>query len=244
MIPRVLAPGLPPDGGTVEVAADEASHLVRVLRLGRGAAVRVFDGAGREWDGVIDAASKTMVRIALTAPVTPAPEPRIRYAMALAVLKGDATDEAIRDAVMLGVSAVRPFVSTRVETTLQALARGHRRERWTRVAVASARQCGRATVPHVHEAVPFARLVTEVDDACRLLLVEPGLAGPFRLPADLPPPTAVTVAAGPEGGWTLEEVAAAEASGWQRLRLGGRVLRAVTAPAIALAACQAVWRET
>lgn len=244
MIPRVHAPGLPPAGGIVEVGADEAAHLVRVLRLGRGAVVRVFDGAGREWDGVIDTASKTAVRIAVTTRVTPAPEPRIRYSVALAVLKGDASDEAIRDAVMLGVSAVRPFVSIRAETTLPALSRGHRRERWVRVAVASARQCGRATVPVVHEAVTFARLLRDVEDGCRLLLVEPGLSGPCQVPADLPPPSAVTLAAGPEGGWTPEEVEAAEAAGWLRLRLGGRVLRAVTAPAIALAACQAVWRET
>ena len=41
--------------GQARKLADEAGHLVRVLRLGPGAAVRVFDGRGHEWDATLRA---------------------------------------------------------------------------------------------------------------------------------------------------------------------------------------------
>lgn len=243
VMPRAYAPGAGAAGAAVDLDADESAHLVRVLRLGVGAKVRVFDGAGREWVGVIRAAGRARVSVALEAAVDPAPEPRIAYALAVAVLKGDATDDVVRDAVMMGVRAIHPFVAARSETSLAALARGHRAARWRRVAVASAKQCGRAVVPPVHDPVDVGTILTGAPGPERVLLVEPGLGAAPLVMADVPPPAAATFAVGPEGGWTAEERTAALDAGWRPVRLGGRVLRAVTAPLAALAAAQAVWRD-
>lgn len=243
MIPRVFAPGADRAGDTVVLGDDEAAHLTRVRRLGAGAAVRVFDGAGREWHGTIQAAGKRGVTVTLGEAAEPVPEPRVVYTLAVAVLKGDATDDAVRDAVMLGVSAIRPFVATRSEVSLATLTRATRVERWTRIAVASAKQCGRAVVPRVCDPVAFEALVDQDAAGCRLLLTEPGAARDARAIADIAAPAAATLAIGPEGGWTPAEVTAAERAGWTAVQLGGRVLRAVSAPLVALAACQAVWRE-
>lgn len=240
MLPRVYVPQATSSSTTVRLDDDEGAHLVRVRRLGPGAAVRVFDGRGGEWQGTIETATHGVV-VRLDGPVAPAPEPRIAYTAALAVLKGDATDEAVRDVVMLGAAAVRPFVAARSEVSVAALARGGRVARWQRIAVASSKQCGRAVVPPVTDAVAFAAIVAEPGER-RLLLVEPGIPG-ARAIADVPAPYAVTLAIGPEGGWTGEEVADAVAAGWTLVRLGDRVLRAAAAPAVALAACQAVWRD-
>ncbi len=243
MIPRVFAPGADRAGATVALGDDEAAHLTRVRRLGAGAAVRVFDGGGREWHGTIQVAGKRGVTVILGEPADPVPEPRVAYGLALAVLKGDATDDAVRDAVMLGVSAIRPFVATRSEVSLAMLTRAARVERWTRVAVASAKQCGRAVVPRVYDPVAFATVIDQDAAGCRLLLTEPAAVREARAIADIPAPVAATLAIGPEGGWTADEVTAAEGAGWTAVQLGGRVLRAVSAPLVALAACQAVWRD-
>ena len=79
--------------------------------------------------------------------------------LAQAVLKGDKMDDVVRDAVMMGVAAIQPIVTARSEVTRAALERGHRRERWQRVAVSSAKQCGRAVVPAVLEPVAFSTTV-------------------------------------------------------------------------------------
>jgi len=55
VIARVLVPAAAREGDVLDVPADEAGHLVRVLRLGPGAAVRVFDGRGHEWDATLRA---------------------------------------------------------------------------------------------------------------------------------------------------------------------------------------------
>lgn len=243
MIPRVFAPGADRAGAAVALDDDEAAHLTRVRRLGVGAAVRVFDGAGHEWQGTIHEVRKGRVTVVLGGPAVPVAEPRIACTLALAVLKGDATDEAVRDAVMLGATAIRPFVAARSEVSLTALARARRVERWGRVAIASAKQCGRAVVPPVHAPVTFPEIIDDDPGACRLLLTEPAATSEARAIADIPAPAATTIATGPEGGWTPAEVALAVGAGWLPVSLGARVVRAVSAPIVALAACQAVWRE-
>ncbi len=243
MIARVLVPSAAREGERIDVPDDEASHLVRVLRLAAGAPVRVFDGRGQEWEATLREATKQRATVELGARCAAAPETRIRYTLAVAVLKGDGTDEVVRDAVMLGVTAIRPFVSARSEVGAAALARGHRRERWTRIAVASAKQCGRAVVPEIHEVADMVTALAADRSALRLLLVEPAVAAAATTLGALAAPSAVSLAIGPEGGWTRDEVASAVAVGWQPLRLGGRVLRAETAPTVALAACQAVWAD-
>jgi len=44
----------------------------------------------------------------------------------------------------------------------------------------------------------------------------------------------ITLAIGPEGGWTNAEIEGAIAASYQPISLGRRVLRAVTAPIVAL----------
>jgi len=243
VIARVLVPSADREGERIDLPDDEAQHLVRVLRLAAGASVRVFDGRGHEWEATLREATKQRATVELGARRAAAPETRIRYTLAVAVLKGDGTDAVVRDAVMLGVAAVRPFVAARSEIGSAALARAHRRERWERIAVASAKQCGRAVVPEIHDVVDLATALATDRSALRLLLVEPAVtAAPGTLGA-LSAPAAVSLAIGPEGGWTADEVALALDAGWQPLRLGGRVLRAEAAPTVALAACQAVWAD-
>ena len=48
---------------------------------------------------------------------------------------------------MMGAAEIQPVVTARTEVTRASLLRGRRRERWERIAVSSAKQCGRATVP-------------------------------------------------------------------------------------------------
>jgi 16S rRNA (uracil1498-N3)-methyltransferase len=241
---RVFAPDAEASGQLLALSREEAAHVGRVLRLGRGAAVRVFDGRGAEWDATIAAVTASTVSVALGAAATPAAEPRVRYTLAMAVLKGDGTDDAVRDAVMMGVSRVRPVVSARADVRLGPAVRD-RQQRWQRIAVASAKQCGRAVVPAVEAAVAFETVVADTTDPLRVLLVEPtqDAAGTPQLLGALPAPASVTLAIGPEGGWTDDEVRVAGTAGWTAVRLGARTLRAAAMPLVALAACQAVWAD-
>ena len=61
------------------------------------------------------------MRVQLVSRVEPAAEPAVALTLAQAVLKGDKMDDVVRDAVMLGVAAIQPIVTTRTETTVAAL---------------------------------------------------------------------------------------------------------------------------
>ena len=243
MIARVYAPAARGVGETLQVPGDEAHWLRDVLRLRAGDRVRAFDGRGGEYDATIASATKAHVSVELVAAADARPEPRIAYTIAVPVLKGDATDGVVRDAVMMGVRAIRPFVSARAEVALTAVRRGHRQARWERVAIASAKQSGRAVVPVVHEPVAFETLLRVDDPGVRLLLVEPALAVAAEPLVTVAAPEAASLATGPEGGWTEREVDDARREGWRAIRHGGRVLRADVAPLVAVAACQAVWHD-
>jgi 16S rRNA (uracil1498-N3)-methyltransferase len=235
-------------GDIVELPEDEGEHLARVLRLRTGAAVHVFNGRGAEFAAVVDRVRKGRVYVRIGDAREPAPEPRVAVTLAQAVLKGDKMDDVVRDAVMMGVGAVLPVVTVRTEVTRATLERGRRRERWTRVAVAAAKQCGRATVPPILEPRAFADLVAALSTMTMpgpgLMFVEPSATSGASPVSELAaqPPRETTVVIGPEGGWTSEEIE--QASGACRLvALGGRTLRADAMAVIALAALFAIWRE-
>jgi 16S rRNA (uracil1498-N3)-methyltransferase len=245
---RFYVPDAQGPGQLVELTGDEARHLTRVLRLGEGAAVGVFNGRGAEFEGRVERVDRGGVRVRLGEPHTPAPEPRVAITLVQAVLKGDKMDDVVRDAVMIGVRAVQPLISARSEVSAATLRRSHRRERWERIAVASTKQCGRAVVPPVLEPIAteeLPQMVTAMRLAApALLLVEPGAASEAISIGELdggPPPEA-SIVIGPEGGWTSDEIATA-AGPCRPLTLGGRTLRADAMATIAIAALFARWGE-
>lgn len=244
MRPRFYAPGLDPSAERVPLPAEEAEHLARVLRLGAGAEVDVIDGRGGLWRAQVIEAGKRSAVVQLIERGQPAAESRVPITLVMSVLKADKMDDVVRDAVMMGVVAIQPVVSERAEIRMATLVRSERVARWQRIAVSSAKQCGRAVVPTIHDAVPLDRYWTEQTDAVRVMCVEPSAAlGQVASVRDVPRPRAAEVIIGPEGGWTVPEVAAAHASGVILMSLGGRTLRADAVPIVALTALLTTWSE-
>jgi 16S rRNA (uracil1498-N3)-methyltransferase len=250
--PRFHAPDARAAGDLVTLPDDEAQHLTRVLRLSAGSAIRVFDGRGHEFDGVVEdpeaaGLGRNVVAVRLTAARAAAPEPRVALTLAQAVLKGDKMDDVVRDAVMLGVAAIQPIVTARTEVSLASLARGRKQERWQRIAVSSAKQCGRAFVPTVAEPIAFDELLERVRTLAvppALMCVEPAAAGESTVALsdlDPQPPHEATLVVGPEGGWAAPELAAADVC--RKLTLGGRTIRADAMPIVAIVALFAQWGE-
>jgi 16S rRNA (uracil1498-N3)-methyltransferase len=244
---RFYAPALDPGDEAVTLPRDEAEHLTRVLRLGVGDTVAVFDGRGAEFLAKVVTAVRRDARVQILSRIEPAPEASVRLTLAQAVLKGEKMDDVVRDAVMLGVAAIQPLVTKRTETTVAMLLRSARVDRWRRVALASVKQSRRAVVPDVH--VPLT-LETYLDDppvAVRLMLVEPGAA------ADTEPVSALrtgqgtphdaVVLVGPEGGWTEQECALARDRGVRLVTLGHRTLRADAVPVAAISVLQFLWGD-
>lgn len=241
---RLFAPSLDPGEESIALPKDEAEHLIRVLRLGAGDTIAVFDGRGREFLGRVVSASRREARVQLLSPIDPAPESAVPLTLAQAVLKGDKMDDIVRDAVMLGVSAIQPLVTRRTEVTVAALLKGARIERWQRVALASAKQSRRAVVPEIRIPLTIEHYAQDRASALQIMLVEPGAdasvewIGALRNEA---PPRDAAVWVGPEGGWDPREIAEARASGVRLMSLNRRTLRADAVPIAAISILEFLW---
>jgi len=243
---RFFAPSLDPGDETVALPREEAEHLTRVLRLGAGDTVAVFDGRGREFLAKVTSAARRDVRVRLLSRVDAAAEPSVSLTLVQAVLKGDKMDDVVRDAVMLGVSAIQPIVTKRAEVTVAALLRSARVDRWRRVTLASVKQSRRAFVPDIRVPLTLETFLDEPRASVRLMLVEPtaatGVEPVSVLPAEGTPSDAA-VLVGPEGGWTEQECAAARAKGVRLVTLGHRTLRADAVAVAAISVLLFLWGD-
>jgi 16S rRNA (uracil1498-N3)-methyltransferase len=149
---------------------------------------------------------------------------------------------------MMGVAAIQPTITAHTEASLATLTKGRRQERWQKIAISSAKQCGRATIPEILAPADFALIPPALADMAVpgpvLMLVEPGAAimsvAIHELEPD--PPGQAMVMVGPEGGWTPQEI---ESTSMMCLpvTLGTRTLRADAIPIIALSALFTIWKE-
>lgn len=245
---RFYAPDAHAPGDVISLPDDEAEHLSRVLRLKRGDPLVVFNGRGLAFEATVYSTRKAGAEVLIGDPCAAAPEPRVAITLVQSVLKGDKMDDVVRDAVMIGVAAIQPIVATRSEVTQASLARGRRRERWQRIAVSSAKQCGRALVPVILAPEPFEAVDAFIDDGQlpgpALMLTEPNAAADTVALGDLDagPPREASLLIGPEGGWTAQEIAMA--SGRCRLvTLGARTIRGDAMALVAVSALFAKWGE-
>ncbi len=215
--------------GETTLRGPEAHHLLRVLRIEPGAAVRAFDGRGREAAGTVTGTEENAVTLLLDAPEASTVEAPYRLTLAVALLKGDKMSDVVRQGTELGVTRFLPLKTRRCDVKVLS---DNKRARLQRVAKEAAKQSGRSVVPEVGEMVDLGRLETPASGLG--LVAHPTASASLR---DLPrlEETEVITVTGPEGGLTEEEVADLEARGFHAVSLGPRILRAETAP-LALAA--------
>jgi 16S rRNA (uracil1498-N3)-methyltransferase len=243
VVHRFYAPELTFDRA-IELPTDEAHHLARVMRLKTGDQIAVFDGRGSEAVARVEAIAGRRVMIRAMEKRAAVGEAAIAITLGQALLKSDKMDRVIRDAVMLGVAAIRPFTSARTEVPRAALARGGRQERWDRTVISSVKQCGRAVVPPVLAVRDFRELLSVEHDALCLMFVEPGhhvTCGMSSLETRVS--TKATILIGPEGGWDPQEVDDAVEAGVTLVTFGQRTLRGDAAGALAIAVLQYIWKD-
>ncbi|RCV90653.1 16S rRNA (uracil(1498)-N(3))-methyltransferase [Billgrantia montanilacus] len=221
-------------GGDVVLPDGAARHLARVLRMGEGAPVRLFDGQGREASAVLIEAGRKRVVARIEAVDAGMGESPLAVHLGQAISKGDRMDYAIQKAVELGVAAITPLYTEHGDVRLKEDRASKKLAHWQAVAVSACEQCGRATVPTVHPPMPLADWLDERDEALRLVLHP---ATDRALARETAPPS-VALLIGPEGGLSSIEVDAAQAADFSPLSLGPRILRTETAPVVALSLLQ------
>lgn len=229
-------------GARVDLPEHGAHHAREVLRLRKGAAVRVFDGAGAEFEALLEEVSRRTVSARLGQRVEPRPESALRLVLAVSPLKGDRMELVVQKATELGVTELWPVVTDRTDAAARPALHGSRTERWERVASGAAEQCGRAVVPRVAPTTSLDGLLARPLHGARVVLLEtPGHVALTALPVD--PLASLLLLVGPAGGFEPAEAERLRAAGFLPASLGPRILRAETAAVAAAAIAQALWGD-
>lgn len=238
---RLFVPHAVSAGEPLELAADQAHYLGRVLRLRPGDALAVFDGSGREFAATITSVGRHNAVLLPGEGAVRDVESPLAIRLIQGVSRGERMDFVVQKATELGVHRISPVITHHSVVRLDGERAGRRLAHWTRIARNACEQCGRTRVPLVDQPAPLAEALADDGAAdCRLLL-HPGADA--SLGEGRPAPGGVDLLIGPEGGLSDEERAAASNAGFRPLSLGPRILRTETAALAAVALLQAEWGD-
>ena len=224
--------------GQQELPEAQAHYISRVLRLGVGDAVQLFDGSGLEYRGELIEVGKKSVRVALHEQLDGLAASPLQIHLGQGLSRGERMDWAIQKAVELGVAEITPIVSERCEVRLKDERADKRLAHWRQVAISACEQCGRSRLPLIHAPLTLDDWLAQVEADLKLVLHP--VAEPLTSHAK---PASLAFLIGPEGGLSDAEVDQAVERGFAAARLGPRVLRTETAPVVALSVAQQLWGD-
>jgi 16S rRNA (uracil1498-N3)-methyltransferase len=231
------------DGGRAELTGEDARHLARVLRAEPGQRYELSDNH-IAYLAEISAVDPRCVTFRIVEPL-PAEAPSPQISLFVALIKFDRFEWLVEKATELGVTRIFPVNAGRAEKGL-ASAAAKRVERWRKIARESSQQARRVQSPEIAPPAEFPVALTDASRYRYFLEEQPG--APPLLRALPPDPDrrsedAISILAGPEGGWTDRERSLARDAGWTPVSLGHHILRAETAAIAALAICGNAWQS-
>jgi 16S rRNA (uracil1498-N3)-methyltransferase len=216
------------EGAEVALAAEEAKHAAKVLRLQVGARVLLVNGSGFEAEGALTQLSPAAGQVRIEA-IREARR-RVRLELLQAQLKGPKMDWLAEKLTEIGVDTVH------ILSTERTVAESDRADRWLRIARAALKQSGNSVLPEFRDPEAVGETLAKLPAGAGFLL-SPGanLALSHGIAqAKAAGATRVYLAIGPEGGFSPEEEAAFRAAGFVPCQLSHQILRGETA---AIAAC-------
>ena len=227
--------------GRFELPTETAHYLLRVLRLPDGAEVRAFNGAAGDWIARLEVRGKREAAVTITGFEPRTTESSLDITLVQGISRGQRMDYTLEKSVELGVRRVVPVVMKRTQAAPAGDRVAKKARHWAGVVAAAAAQCGRTRLPDLDPQQDFADWLAGTDCVAQPhVLLDPSAA---QAPGDLGAKGAVTLIAGPEGGFEDGEREAALAAGCRGMRLGPRVLRTETAAVAALAVLQALYGD-
>lgn len=218
----------PPENAEVVLDGDEHHHLAHVFRLNPGDEVRLFDREGREYLAEIAVCGKRRTTLRILGTCESAVEFRVEIVLAQALLKSKTWDDLLCKAMELGLGSLRPVWTDYMAAGPDTAGR---QERWEKILVAAAKQCGRTRLLPIAAPVRFGELLEKSGDFPLRIMAHnaPSLPTLKAVLDSKPGISKVLAMVGPEGGFSEGEVEQARGAGVRLFTLGPATLRAETA---------------
>ena len=240
-IPRLLVPQQLAAGSDITVEGQSAHHVTHVLRMRRGAVIRIFDGAGNEHHAVLADIGRGRITLQIGADIPGDRESALHIILAQGIARHDRMDLILQKAVELGVRTIQPLWLQRSQSHLKGERLEKRLQHWQGVIIGACEQCGRNTLPQLLPPAGLPEWLETLSADLLKLLLQPD--GSETLHSLTRPAGGITLLAGPEGGLNPDEQSLARSLGFTGIRLGPRILRTETAALAAIAGLQTLWGD-
>jgi 16S rRNA (uracil1498-N3)-methyltransferase len=209
-------------GNQLALTAPQLHYLQRVMRLQTGAKFQAIDGAGTLYLVELSAEYGRILEQSIPTGI----ELPVAVSLIVAVPK-IGLDDVVRACTELGVSEIYPVTSDR--TIVQPSEQ--KRRRWIEIAKEATEQSERLIVPTIHSVQSWKIVMTQITGQRKICAAR---GDSQHLMSCLDRQESISIAIGPEGGWTDRELQQSIELGWQPVSLGQRVLRTITAPLAAM----------
>lgn len=234
-VPRIYQPQPLAINQQLNLDEDGAAHIGKVLRMGSGEHISLFNGDGNDYLAeIVDAGKKSVTVKVLSCEANPSESP-LNLHLGQVISRGDRMEFTIQKSVELGVNTITPLFSDRCGVKLTGERLEKKIQQWQKIVISACEQSGRSQVPIVRPAMDLQEWCSEPTSALKLNLHPRAAHGINGL--DLSH-TRVRLLIGPEGGLSAEEIAMTETYQFTDVLLGPRVLRTETASLTAITALQ------
>jgi 16S rRNA (uracil1498-N3)-methyltransferase len=233
MIPMQIfyAPDI--SGSTYTLDENESRHLIRVLRMTKGSGVRLIDGKGNLFDGIINNPDQNKCTIIITGRITDFEKRNYKLHIAISPLKNPERFEwFIEKSVEIGIDEITPLICKNTEKP------GIKTDRVNNLIISAMKQSLKATKPVLNETCYFKDFISMKPDAilmiahCDYSLVRRSVSEVYTKGRN------AIILIGPEGDFTREEIDSAVKSGFKPVHLGTSRLRTETA---GIAVCHSLY---
>ncbi len=214
--------------GQALITGPDVKHIQKVLRLGIGDTVTLFDGQGNKYQANIADYSREAVYLKIIKKEVAEGEPPINVTVVQCLPKGDKMDLVIQKGTELGVSRFIPLKCSRSVVKLDSKKGLERQKRWQKIALAAAKQCRRPMVPEVTAPMDWPDVLANVPPDALLLIPWEGETSTSIRDVLSQKYQDVYIVIGPEGGFEPHEIDAARRYKAKTVSLGPRILRTET----------------
>jgi len=227
---------------SIILPADQAHYLRSVMRLSAGDEIVLFNGQGGEYHCTIEQLARHDSSCRIESFATIDREMPVRVHIVQAACRSEKIETVLQKGTELGAASFTIVRSERSSLKLDGAKLNKRLLRWQSIIIEAAEQSGRTVIPSV-------RWLNGLSQQSLSAIRPQGLCFTLHTVATatnwqdeyvaMRKADDITLAIGPEGGWSRRDIDSLNGTGFSCLTFGPRIMRTETAAPALLAAIQA-----
>ncbi len=216
--------------------SDSSNHyLQNVLRVALHDKIILFNNTGYEFLAEINQIQKKKIILKIINANLVAKKTENTIHLAQGITKSQKMDWIVQKAVELGIGEFTPLLLDYSQIRHDKTILEKKRQHWQQIAVAASEQCGNVFVPAINP-VQFLPDFLQAQTAATMITLDP--KSQKHLDAALAASDKLVLLIGAEGGFSASEMHSLKNHHAHFISLGPRILRAETAPVVALSIIQ------